>query len=440
MASNYSTLDALFKQKYTEGLEDLTYKERPFFGLLPKYTDVGGASGATRAWHIPLKFANTSAVGGNFTTAQTRAASVSSKVVAWELVTMHQYGFINLDMESVLRSEGKEHAFVDEKSLEMDAIIENMSNRLHHFSYLDGTGSLSIVGNATQMPSFATSVMVLSNPETAVYWSYGDELTASLTASGGTPRALGSNGHGWFVIAINLDAGTFTVGNSASTPVNLNDAADGIPTATNGDFIQHRGDVQVAGTVGGTVVSGFANFIPPVGTTFTPGALLYTVEQSQAVDFLAGSRYDGSNLGIEEAVMRGTNIVAKKGGIIKQIFINHKHFSDLVAAISARGMVNFLEISPTEYPEIGFEAVRIVGAKGSVEVIPDYACPSTQGTGLRLEDWYFASVGEPIRVMNGDGLEFLRLSGSDGIQAYWASYSNMVPLVPRNCLNLLLAA
>jgi hypothetical protein len=332
-------------------------------------------------------------------------------------VTMHQYGFINLDMESVLRSEGKEHAFVDEKSLEMDAIIENMSNRLHHFSYLDGTGSLSIVGNATQMPSFATSVMVLSNPETAVYWSYGDELTASLTASGGTPRALGSNGFGWRVIAINLDAGTFTVGNAAATPVNLNDAA-----------------------VSGTVISGFANFIPPVGTTFTPGALLYNVDRSLAVDFLAGSRYDGSNLGIEEAVMRGTNTVAKKGGIIKQIFINHKHFSDLVAAISARGMVNFLELSPTEYPEIGFEAVRIVGAKGSVEVIPDYACPSTQGTGLRLEDWYFASVGEPIRVMNGDGLEFLRLSGSDGIQAYWASYSNMVPLVPRNCLNLLLAA
>jgi hypothetical protein len=442
MASTYVTLDALFKQKYTEGLEDLTFKERPLFGLLPKYTDVGGASASTRAWHIPLKFANTSAVGGTFATAQTRAATVSSKVVAWELVTMHQYGFINLDMESILRSEGKEHAFVDEKSLEMDAIIENMSNRLHHFCYLDGTGSLAIVGNATQMPSFAVSKMILSNPETAVYWSYGDELTASLTASGGTPRALGANGHGWYVIAINLDEGSFTVGTAAGAAVNLNDANDGIPTATNGDFIQHRGDVQVHGTVGGTVISGFADFIPSTSFVFTPGAAstLYNVDRSAAVDFLAGSRYDGSNLGIEEAIVRGTNVVAKKGGIIKQIFINHKHFSDLVAAISARGMVNFLEISPTEYPEIGFEAVRIIGAKGSVEVIPDYACPSTQGTGMRLEDWYFASVGEPVRVMNGDGLEFLRLSNSDGLQAYWASYSNTVPLIPRNNLNLLLAA
>jgi len=440
VASNFTTLDALFKQKYDEPLEDLTYKDRPFLGLLPKYTDVGGASQSTRAWHIPLKYANTAAVGGTFATAQTRAASVSSKVVAWELVTMHQYGFINLDMESVLRSEGKEHAFVDEKSLEIDAIIENISNRLHHFSYLDGTGSLAQVGNATQMPSFATSVMTLLNPETAVYWSYGDEISASLTSSGGTPRAFGSNGHGLFVIAVNLDAGTFTVGTAAGAAVNINDAADGIPTITNSDYLQHRGDVQVAGTVGGTVLSGFSNFIPPPGTTFTPGTTLYNVDRSTMVDFLAGSRYDGSSLGIEEALVRASNVVAKKGGKIKQYFINHKHFSDLVAAISARGMVNFLEISPAEHPEIGFEGVKIIGAKGSIDVIPDYACPSTLAAGMDIEQWYCASVGELVRVMNGDGLEFLRLSNSDGLQAYWASYSNLVPLVPRDNCNVLLAA
>jgi hypothetical protein len=282
--------------------------------------------------------------------------------------------------------------------------------------------------------------MVLLNPETAVYWSYGDEITASLTASGGTPRALGANAHGLFVIAVNLDAGTFTVGTAAGAAVNINDANDGIPTITNSDYLQHRGDVQVAGTVGGTVISGFANFIPPVGTTFTPGTTLYNVDRSTMVDFLAGSRYDGSSLGIEEALVRASNVVAKKGGKIKQYFINHKHFSDLVAAISARGMVNFLEISPAEHPEIGFEGVKIIGAKGSIDVIPDYACPSTLAAGMDIDEWYMASVGDLVRVMNGDGLEFLRLSNSDGLQAYWASYSNTVPLVPKDNVNVLLAA
>ena len=443
MASNYTTLDALFKQKYTDGLEDLTLKDRALYALMPKYTDVGGASASTtRAWHIPLKYANTAAVGGQFAVAQNRSANVSSKATAWELITMHQYGFINLDMESLLRSEGKEHAFVDEKSLEMDAIVENMANRLHHFLYLDGTGSIAQVGNSQQQSTFTTSTLTFLNHETAVYWSYGDEITASATKSGGTPRAFGTNQHGLYVIGVNLDAGTVTVGNAGGVAVNLNDAADGIPLLANNDWLQHRGDVQVAGTLGGTVLTGYQGFIPAYGTTFTPGNLLYNVDQSVMPDMLAGSRFDGSSFGIEEALVRGANVQAEKGkgGGIKQYFINHKHYSDLVAAIAARGMVNFLEVSPTEYPEIGFEGVRIIGAKGSIDVIPDYACPSTMAAGMDISTWYLASVGEAVRIMNGDGLEFLRLANADGLQAYWASYANSVPLVPLLNCNVTLAA
>jgi hypothetical protein len=157
-------------------------------------------------------------------------------------------------------------------------------------------------------------------------------------------------------------------------------------------------------------------------------------------DFLAGTRYDGSSLGIEEAIVRGSNQVAFKGGKIKQIFVNHKHYSDLVNAINSRGMVNYLEISPSEKPNIGFTGVKIIGAKGEVDVIPDYACPSTLGAGMDIESWEFASIGEPIKIMAGDGLEFLRLTTADAIQAYWVSYANMVPRVPRDNLNLLLAA
>jgi hypothetical protein len=59
---------------------------------------------------------------------------------------------------------------------------------------------------------------------------------------------------------------------------------------------------------------------------------------------------------------------------------------------------------------------------------------------MDIESWEFASIGEPIKIMAGDGLEFLRLTTADAIQAYWVSYANMVPRVPRDNLNLLLAA
>ena len=440
MASNYTTLDNLFKQRYADGLEDLTYKDRPLLGLLPKRTDIGGASSvSTRAFAVPLKYANTAAVSGSFTQAQNRSANVSSQVVAFQIVTMHQYGFLNLDMESIERSEGNENAFVDIKGLETDAVIENLSNRLQHFAYLDGTGALALTGNATQMPSFATSTMVLNNPENAVYFMPGDELTLSATESGGE-LAFGTNAHGWYVIAVNLDAGTFQVGNLAGTAVNLNDAADGIPTGTNLQWIAHRGDRQVAGTIGGTVISGFQHYIPSLATGIAANDSCYNVNRSKMTDFLAGSRQDYSSYGIEEALVRGTNVVAKKGGKIEQYFVNHKHYSDLVSAISARGQVTYLDIRPSEYPTIGYRGVRIVGANADVDVISDYACPSTLAAGMRIDAWKMASVGEMIHIMSGDGLEFLRLAGSDGLQAYWVSYANMYPEVPRDNINITLAA
>jgi hypothetical protein len=432
-----SSIPALYKQRYPDGLEDLTFRDRPLFALLPKKTDLGGASETSRAYHIPFRYAFPAAVSGSYSQASTRAAAVSSKVVAWELLTMHQYSFINIDNESLKRSVGNENAFLEARGFEFDGAVENLTNRLHHFLYGDGTGAIAQVGNATQMPSFAVSVLVLLNSEDAAKFAYGDELTVSATKSGGE-RAFGSNAHGWYVIGVNMDAGTITVGTAAGAAVNLNDAADGIPTVANSDWIAHRGDRQVAGTLGGTVLDGFQQWIPSLATGVT-ATLQYTVDRTAAPDLLAGSRFDASSLGIEEGFIRAANVVAKKQGKIDTIFCTHKHYSDLVSAIASRGVVNFMEVAPSDKPDIGFEGVHIIGANsGPINVMPDYACPSTVGAGMLLEKWNLVSVGDTIHIMDTDGNETLRLPSSDGVSAYWYSYSNLVPLSPRDNCNITL--
>ena len=439
MASTYTTLDAMYKQRYPKGLEDLTFRDRPFYALVNKKTDLGGASSsAPRGYHIPFRYAFPAAVSGSFSQASNRAAAISSRVVAWELYTMHQYSFINIDNESLKRSVGNENAFLEVKGFEFDGAVENLANRLQHFMYGFGTGAIAQVGSSTQMPSFSTSVMVVFNSEDVPKFAYGDELTVSATQSG-SERAFGTNSHGWYVIGLNMDTGTFTVGNAAGTAVNLNDAADGIPLVANLDWIAHRGDRQVAGTLGGTVLDGFQQWIPSLATGISGSDNQYSVNRSVAADLLAGSRFDGSSVGIEEALIRGANTVAKKQGKIDTYFVTHKHFSDLVSAISSRGQVNFIEALPVDRPEIGFEGVHIVGANsGSIDVIPDYACPSTVAAGMLLEKWQLVSVGDTIHIMDTDGTETLRLPTSDGVSAYWYSYANLVPLSPRDNVNVTL--
>jgi hypothetical protein len=440
MTTSTQVVDAAFKQRFADGMEDVTYRRRPLYGLWPKKTDLGGANLTTDGFKVPIKFANTNAISGNFAIAQAKSASVSSKVQAWIMTTAHQYGFIQLDMESVDRSEGGMNAFIDLKALEMEAIAENLATRLHHFSYLDGTGALAQVGNSTQMPSFAVSTMQLNNSETAVYFQPTDELTVSATESG-AERAFGSGNHGWLVLGVNLDAGQFTVATPAGALVNLNDATDGIPAVAALDWIAHRGDRQVAGAAppNAQVITGFAGFIPNAATTIT-STTLYGLDRSQFVDFLAGSRQDYSGLGIEDALVRGANVIAKKDGMIEQYFVNHKHYSDLVTAVSSKGVVTYLNISPEEYPTIGYRGIRIQGANSEIDVIADYACPSTQCTGMDVSKWKLASVGDTIKMMVGDGLNFLRSPTSDSIQAYWVSYAALFPESPRDCINLTMAA
>lgn len=434
VGANFTSVDAAFKQYYADGIEDLTYKDRPQLGLLPKHEGWVGANQATRAWHVPLKFALPPAVSYGFTVAQNRAATTSSKVSAWELTTRQLYGFIQLDNESIERSKNDMGAFIEIKSMETDGIIENVSNRLHHYTYLDGTGTIAQVGNSTQQSTFATSVCTLASSEDCVRIAFGDELVVASSATGAI-RALGSGGHGLLVIGTNYDAGTFTAGTPAGAAVNLNDSTDGIPNIANSDFIFHRGDAQNGASLG-VIMSGFKSWIP--FTAPTNGDNQYNVDRSQNVDFLAGSRFDGTNTTIEDAMVRGSNVVAKKGGMVKQSFVNHKHFSDLVASISSKGSVSFLEITPTEHPTIGYQGVKILGAKGEIDVIADYACPSNLCELADLDDWYFGSVGDPVSIMNGDGLQFLRLAASDGLEMRVYSYSNMVPRVPRNNCNVLL--
>ncbi len=439
MASTYTTLDALNKQRYPKGIEDLTFRDRALYALTTKKTDLGGAQSTTRGYHIPFRYAFPAAVSGGFTVASNRAASISSRVTAWELYTMHQYSFINIDNESLKRSIGNENAFLEIKGFEFDGAVENLANRLQHFLYGDGTGVIAQVGNAAQMPSFAVSVLVLLNSEDVPKFAYGDELDLSATRSSTNTKAYGSNNHGLYVIGVNMDAGTITVGTAAGVAVNLNDAADGIPTIANSDFIIHRGDHQVAGTLGGTVLDGFQSWIPSLATGISGADNQYGVNRSVAPDMLAGSRFDGSNYGIEEALVRGANTVAKKQGKINTYFVTHKHFSDLVSAISSRGTVNFIEAMAREDPEIGFEGVHIIGANsGAIDVIPDYACPSTLAAGLYLEKWQLVSVGDTIHIMDTDGNETLRTGVSDGVSAYWYSYANYVPLSPRDNVNVTL--
>lgn len=428
--STLNSLDAVFKERYlSRPIADLCIEDMPLWGLLPRETDLSGADQSTRALSIPLLYARPPGISGKLSTAQTRAGNSSSSTARWTINTFQLFGVVQIDNESIERSKGKEGAFVDIKMLEVDEMHKALSHFLHVMSYGDGSGTLAQVGNSTQQSSFATSVCILLNSEDATKIEVGYELVVSQN-SGGTTRAFGSGAHGLYVIAVDRDGGTFTVGTVAGVAVNLSDSTDGCPTISNNDYISLRDTTS-------SVIQGVQTYVPQVAPT--SGSLNGVAQYKDPVR-LAGSRFNASSYGIEEGILRGLTKHARNGGHAKQAFINYKHFADIAMSVVNRGIAEMVEVGPDESPNIGYEALRITGPKGSVDIIPDYACPSTLCFATDVDKWLVVSVGEPVHVLGGDGLEFLRLSSTDGVECRIGGYTNMVPLAPVDSSNILLAS
>lgn len=424
MVANLDTANAILKEDYAiKGVEEVMYTDRPLLGLLEKFTAWEGANDGTRGLRVPIGFAPGGGVSGSFPVGQANGSRNAAKLNAFILTSVKAYGFAQIDNETMERSAEDKGAFLDVARYEIDQLINAMSNRLHQNLFGDGTGVIGAIANS----SFSTSICVLTNPDDTVHIEIGDELTSAQTA-GSSARALGSNGHGWYVIAVDRDKGTFTAGTAAGAPVNLSDSADGIPTAANLDVLFHRGDQN-------SVVVGLEGWNPQVAPT--NGDDWFTVDRSQDTVRLSGSRFDGTSFGIDEALVRAGNTVCKQGGQVKEAFMNFKHFSDLVGAISSK--VEYQRVGPEDSAEVGYETISVIGAKGSIRVIPDHACPVNRVFMTNLSDLQLASVGEAIHVNDKDGNPLLRVQNADAVEARYVSYANLLNRNPRNQMNILVS-
>jgi hypothetical protein len=424
MTANLTNLNDDFKQMYSENPpEELMYTDRPLYGMLSKETSWQGANASTRAFAIPILWENNAAVGGSFSVAQAAALRNVSKLNAFQLTSVQAFGFASIDSETMKRSETDKGAFMDVAKMEIDGVHNALANRLHQNGYGNGTGVIGAVSNAT----FSTSVLTLANPEDSVHFSVGDELIFAQTASS-SQRALGSNGTGLLVIAVDRDAGTVTSGNTSGNAVNINDSTYGCPTVSQNDVIFHRGEQN-------NVLIGLEGFNPQTAPASNDS--FFNMNRSQDPSRLAGSRLDGTSYSIEEAIIRGSNKVAKQNGVVKEAFLNFKKYSDLVLSLGAKR--EYVEVGPEDMPSVGYEAVKVIGARGTINVIPDQACPSNRIFLTNLSKLKLVSVGEPVQVEDSDGNYILRRSDSNVYECRLASYSNIGSWSPRDACNIQVA-
>ena len=321
---------------------------------------------------------------------------------------------VGIDNEVMLATAGDIGSFLSAAKLAIDPALEYLARNINSSLFRDGTGAIGQIG------SIATGVITLQSPDDAVQFEVGQILAAAATAGGTAFGSIEANlaqsnatliatGYAGTVMAVDYDAGTVTVYSTvpgtAATPTSW----------VAGSFLRTYGDVGSATLPTGGPPPGLAGWIPKVAPT--TGDSFFGVDRSVNPSRLAGNRYNGSQLSIEQGVVNALALTNRQGGHPETLIMNFTSFAALQNSLGSKAI--YLE---HKIGEISFEGFKFISPSGPVSCFADRDCPSKTAYALEMKDWCIWSLGDVPHIDMIDGNSMLRNPTLDAQQIRLAAY------------------
>ena len=379
-----TTFAAALKQHYTnERIENMVYKDNPFLAMVAKYEDFGGEN-----LKLPIKYGIPQGRSATFSDAQ--ANKTNTQLKAFLLTRQADYSLASIQNETIEASKGNANAFMEAATVEIDGAIESATRSLAIACFGDGSGAIGQVLATTS--SVATFTLKQIDDVTNFEVGMQLKLNATKTGSSGTLSTAVT------VDGINRDTGVITLSASASL--------------TADHFIYQEGDYDAK-------IKGLNAWVP----SSAPGSTdsFFGVNRSSDATRLGGIRFDGASLPIEEALIGGASRVAREGGKPDVCFMNYSNFADLEKALGSK--VSYVDVKAS--PEIGFRGILVHGPRGPIKVIPDQNCPKDVAFMLQMDVWKLYSLGKAPKILDSDGLKFLRDSSADSVEVRVGYYAQL---------------
>ena len=374
-----TTFAAALKQHYTdEKIENMVYKDNPFLAMLSKYEDFGGEN-----LKLPVKYGIPMGRSANFSKAVTNKSA--SQIKAFLLTRKADYAIASIANETIEASKGNANAFIEAATFEIDGAIESATRSLAISLYGDGSGSIGVVG-ALATTTASNDTVTLATIQDITNFEVGMQLNF------GTATANKK------IDSINRDTGVFIL-----------DAASGA-TTTEAIFVDGDKD---------NMLEGLGGWLPSAAPGSTDS--FFGVNRSSDSTRLGGIRFDGSSLPLEEALIGAAARVAREGGKPDVCFMNYNNFADLEKALGSK--VSYVDVKVN--PEIGFRGILIHGPRGPIKVVPDQNCPNGVAYMLQMDVWKLYSLGKAPKILDSDGLKFLRESTADAVEARIGYYAQL---------------
>jgi hypothetical protein len=383
-----------------ERIPDQIFRDNPLLGILPKSTEGGG-----EYRHVHMRHVRPQGRSVSFTTAQ--ANRQGTKRVAFHVPWRNNYQIAAVDGDVIDDAQGNKTILIDHIKREMDGAIDNMRDDLAMAVFRNhggARGRLSAVGN----DSGTNDLLTLVNPEDIAHFEIG--MRIQFSTADGTSGALKTGSaadDAVEIIRVNRDDGTLTVDGNSTT----------LAGAAANDY------VFVAGDFGGKL-HGLDSWIP--GTA--PGGSDSFLDVNRGVDpvRLAGVRFNGAGMSIEQAIMAGAARVRrwKKGASINLAVLDPIRWNQLEISLENRKTIDDIPgTGPAAH--IGYKAIMLATSNGVVPVISDPNCQPNACWLLKKESWMLESTGDLVRLLEEDGLPFLRQGNADGYELRIKSRGNL---------------
>lgn len=391
-----TSFSSALKQHYTsDKVQNMVYQDNPWLAMVAKMESFGGKN-----LPIPIIYGNPQNRSQDFATAV--AGATSSKLKDFVLTRNHDYSIANIDNETLEASRGNANAFMEAATTEIDGAINSAARSLAIALYRTGSGSVGQV-----LAGGTGTSLTLKQVDDVTNFEVGQELVFS-TADGGGSVKTGSI----TVNGVDRDTGVLTV--DAQSAID-----GGTGTATN-DYIFNAGDYDAK-------IKGLLAWLPSSAPSSSP---FFSVDRTSDATRLAGIRFDGSAMPIEEALISAASRAAREGGKVDVCFMNYSKYADLEKALGSK--VQYIDLKVTA--DVGFKGMQINGPRGPIKIVPDQNCPADRAFMLQMNTWKLYSLGKAPSISDTDGLKMLRNPSSDSVQVRVSYYAQLGCVAPGyNC-------
>jgi hypothetical protein len=398
MSLDLTALTAVLKVQYTQKkVNTLAYDKNPFWAMVKKRTDFLGVNKV-----VAIRNGQPQGRGADFTTA---IANVSPSVYNRFTVTRaRDYAFARVFGEAVEASAKDAGSLLQGLKNEIDGAIFTATRSIAINLFGNGGGARGQIASGQ-----ATATVTLTRPEDTVNFEVGMYLkTSTADGTSGTLKAGRVQ-----VTGVDRVNGTVTASGNWTA---------GIATAAANDFIFQEGD-NVANN---SMIAGLAAWIPSTTPTSTA---FFGLDRSSDPVRLGGVRYAaGSGGPIEEILIDTAALLVREGSRPDTVYMNPLDYANLVKAMS--GKVIYDRATSVDMPDIGFEAVKLMGPAGPMKILADLNCPRGRGYMLQLDTWNFESLGGAPKILNLDGQDMLRDATADAYIIRVGYYGNLTCEAP----------